>query len=71
MTRLGKALVTDTELVPIDETIRRVDAVTPEDVAAAATELFAMERLSIAGIGPRESRFRAAVARVRPELVAS
>jgi predicted Zn-dependent peptidase len=71
MTRLGKALITETELVPVDETIRRVDAVAPEDVAAAATELFAPERLSIAGIGPRESRFRAAVARVRPGLAAS
>ena len=64
MTRLGKALVTETELVPIDETIRRVDAVAPEDVAAAAPTRFATERLA-------ESRFRAAVARVRPELVAS
>ena len=34
-------------------------------------ELFAMDQLSVAGIGPRESRFRAALARVRPELVAS
>jgi predicted Zn-dependent peptidase len=69
MTRLGKALVTDTELVSVDETVRRVDAVQPEDVAAAAATLFAPERLSAAGIGPKESRFRAAVARVNPSLV--
>jgi predicted Zn-dependent peptidase len=68
MTRLGKALVTDTELVSTDETIRRVRAVTEEDVAAAASALFAPDRLSAAGIGPREGRFRAAVAQVNPAL---
>jgi predicted Zn-dependent peptidase len=69
MTRLGKALVTDTELVETEETIRRVRAVTEEDVAAAAATLFAPERLSAAGIGPREARFRAAVGQVNPALV--
>jgi predicted Zn-dependent peptidase len=68
MTRLGKSLVTDTELVSIDETIRRVDAVEPDDVAAAAAALFDPERLAAAGIGPRESRFRAALARLSPSL---
>jgi predicted Zn-dependent peptidase len=68
MTRLGRALVTDTELVPTDETIRRIRRVTEDDVAAVASELFAPERLSAAGIGPRESRFRAAVARVNPTV---
>jgi predicted Zn-dependent peptidase len=70
MTRLGKALVTDAELVSTEETIRRVRAVTEADVATAARELFALDRLSAAGIGPRESRFRSAVARVNPELAA-
>ena len=68
MTRLGKALVTDAELVSPEETLRRVMAVTEEDVTAAAATLFAPERLSAAGIGPRESRFRAAIARVNPAL---
>jgi predicted Zn-dependent peptidase len=68
MTRLGKALVTDTDLVTVEETIRRVDAVRAEDVAAAAAALFAPERLSAAGIGPRESRFRTALARINPSL---
>ena len=68
MTRLGKALVTGVELVSVDETVRRVDAVEAEDVAAAAKELFAPGRLSAAGIGPKESRFRSAVARVNPAL---
>jgi predicted Zn-dependent peptidase len=68
MTRLGRALVTDAELVSVPETIRRIRAVTEADVATAAGELFAPERLSAAGIGPRESRFRAAVARLNPAL---
>jgi predicted Zn-dependent peptidase len=68
MTRLGRALVTDVELVSVEETIRRVRAVTEEDVTEAAASLFAPERLSAAGIGPRETRFRAAVARVNPAL---
>lgn len=68
MTRLGKALVTGSELVSTEETIRRVRAVSEEDVAAAARDLYAPERLSAAGIGPREARFRTALARVNPEL---
>jgi predicted Zn-dependent peptidase len=68
MTRLGRALVTEAELVSTEETIRRVRAVTEADVAAAARDLFEPERLSAAGIGPRESRFRAALARVNPAL---
>jgi predicted Zn-dependent peptidase len=68
MSRLGKALVTDTELVSLEETLRRVRAVTEEDVADAARTLFAPARLSAAGIGPREARFRRAVRRVNPAL---
>ena len=36
MTRLGKALVTDIEIVSVDETIRRIEAVAADDVAALA-----------------------------------
>jgi predicted Zn-dependent peptidase len=68
MTRLGRAIVTDTELVPTDETLRRIRAVTEEDVAAAARDLFAPTGMSAAGIGPKEGRFRAAVARLNPAL---
>ena len=67
MTRLGRSLVTDVELVSAEETIRRLTAVTAEDVSAAAAALFAPERLG-GGDRPRETRFRAAVARVNPAL---
>jgi len=68
MTRLGKALVTDTEIVPVDEVLRRIDAVEPDEIGAVASELFDPETLSVAGIGPRETRFRSAVARISPAL---
>ena len=68
MTRLGRALVTDMEIVSVEETVRRIRAVSDADVAAAARDLFAPERLSAAGIGPRESRFRAALGRLAPAL---
>ena len=69
MTRLGKATITDTPLLPIGEIVRRLEAVSAGDVAALADELLAPGRLSAAGIGPDEGRFREAVARVNPTLL--
>ncbi len=69
MSRLGKALVTDTELLDLDELIERIDAVSAGDVGDLAAELLRADRLSAAGIGPSEARFRAAVQRVNPALV--
>jgi predicted Zn-dependent peptidase len=71
MNRLGRALVTETELISVDETIRRLDAVTPDEVAALAAELYAPGRLSAAGIGPSEKHFARAVGRVNPGLRAA
>ena len=69
MSRLGKSLITDSELLSLEELVERVDAVTAEDVAAVAGDLLRLDRLSAAGIGPSEARFRAAVQRVNPALV--
>jgi len=69
MSRLGKSLVTGTELLELDELIARVDAVSTDDVAALAADLLRLDRLSAAGIGPSEARFKAAVQRVNPALV--
>ena len=52
MSRLGKSLITDTELLSLDELVARVEAVTADDVAALAAELLRLDRLSAAGIGP-------------------
>ena len=68
MSRLGKSLITDTELVSIDRIIAEVEAVEPDEIAALAGVLLAPEKLSAAGIGPSERRFMAAVQRVNPEL---
>jgi predicted Zn-dependent peptidase len=70
MSRLGRSLLTDTELLTLDELIERIDVVEPEDIAALATNLLALDGLSAAGIGPDEGRFRAAVEQVNPALVA-
>ena len=47
----------------------RVEAVPAEDIAGVAGELLRLDRLSAAGIGPSEARFRNAIARVNPALV--
>jgi predicted Zn-dependent peptidase len=71
MSRLGKALVTDTEILSLERVIREVERVRPRDIAELATELLAPERLSAAAIGPSEGRFLAAVERVNPALAAA
>jgi predicted Zn-dependent peptidase len=69
MSRLGKALVTGAELLSLEQIVARIDAVSAGEVAAVASELLRLDRLSAAGIGPSEARFRAAVQRVNPALV--
>ena len=68
MSRLGKNLLSGTEILEPDEVSRRVEAVTPEQIAALATRLWAPEQLSAAGIGPDEDVFDAAVAEACPTL---
>src|ERR687888_1244170 len=68
MSRLGKSLITDTELLSIERIIAEIEAVEAEELAELAGVLLAPEKLSAAGIGPSEKRFLAAVERVNPEL---
>jgi predicted Zn-dependent peptidase len=68
MSRLGKSLVTDSELLSLDRIIAEIDAVLPENIAELAELLLAPERLSAAGIGPAEERFAAALEPVNPAL---
>jgi predicted Zn-dependent peptidase len=68
MSRLGKSLITDTELLSFDRIIAEIDAVAPEQVAELASVLLAPERLSAAGIGPGEARFRRALGQLHPGL---
>jgi predicted Zn-dependent peptidase len=68
MSRLGKSLITDSELLSLDRIIAEIDAVEGEVVCELAAHLLAPARLSVAGIGPSEERFRAAVERIAPML---
>ena len=65
----SRSLISDTTLLSLDELVERVEAVTADDVAALAADLLRLDRLSAAGIGPSESRFRTAIGRVNPALV--
>jgi predicted Zn-dependent peptidase len=71
MGRIGKALLFDTPLLTLDELLEKVDAVTSEDVAELARELYAPDSLSAAAIAPDEDRFRAALAPVSEPLAAA
>jgi predicted Zn-dependent peptidase len=68
MSRLGKSLISDTELLSLERIIAEIEAVESEELAELAGVLLAPEKLSAAGIGPSEKRFLAAVERVNPEL---
>jgi predicted Zn-dependent peptidase len=57
-------------VLSVDDIIERVDAVTMEDVRALAAELFAPERLSAAGVGAEEDRFRSALSSISSTLAA-
>ena len=71
MSRLGKSLVTDTELLSLDRLIAEIESVEPEEVAELGSLLLAPARLSAAAIGPSEDVFHTGVERINPALVAS
>jgi len=55
MSRIGKSELVYDGLMPVDEVLRRIDAVTPEDVAAVAREVL-NRPLTLAVIGPYAGR---------------
>jgi predicted Zn-dependent peptidase len=70
MSRLGKSLITDTELLSVDRVIAEIEAVDADEVAELADILLSPDRLSVSGIGPNERVFRTAVRRVNPAVLA-
>ena len=68
MSRNGNAALFDLPLLSIDEIIAKIDAVTIDEVAALADELYAPENISAACIGADEACFRKAVAPVSDAL---
>jgi predicted Zn-dependent peptidase len=61
MNRLGSEVLAGAPLLPLDEVVERIDAVTHGDLAQLVEELWAPDRLSAAGIGPDEGRFEEAL----------
>jgi predicted Zn-dependent peptidase len=54
MSRIGKAELVHDELLTIDQVVDRIEAVTTEDVASLARELFTQPEL-LAVVGPAKS----------------
>jgi predicted Zn-dependent peptidase len=70
MNRLGSSVLMGLPVMSLDEILAALDAVTLDDVAELAAELYAPERLSAAGVGASEETFRAALAPVSEALAA-
>ena len=68
MNRLGRAVVTDTELLTIDEIIDLVEAVQGPDIQALAAEFWQPEAMSVAAVGPNPDLIRTGIANVTPHL---
>ncbi|HUR84901.1 MAG TPA: pitrilysin family protein [Solirubrobacteraceae bacterium] len=68
MNRLGAAVLNDMPLLSVDEVVRRIEAVTLDDLAELTSDLLAPERLSAAGVGTDEDVFRRAIEPVAPAL---
>ena len=61
MSRLGASLLNDLPILSVNEMIERIDSVEIDAVRALAGELFDPSGLSVAGVGPAESEFMAAI----------
>jgi predicted Zn-dependent peptidase len=71
MSRLGRSVITDSELLSLDRILAEIEAVDADAVAQLADVLLAPEKLSLAAIGTSEERFLAAAERISPGLVAA
>jgi len=61
MTRLGKGVLTDTEILSLDELAGRIEAVSSEQLLELAAEIYRPAALSVVGIGAEASQFESAV----------
>jgi predicted Zn-dependent peptidase len=61
MTRLGKGVLTKTEILSLDELAARIEAVTSEEVLRLAAEVYRPDALSVVGIGSDREQFAKAV----------
>ena len=68
MNRLGSSVLMGVPLLTVDELLARLDAVTLDDVAQLARDVWLPERMSAAGVGGDEATFRSALEAVSPVL---
>jgi len=61
MSRLGASLLNDMPILSVNEMIERIDSVEIDAVRTLAGELFSAGGLSVAGVGPAETEFLAAI----------
>lgn len=61
MSRLGASVLNDLPILSVDEMIERIEDVSIEQVRELAGSLYVPSGLSVAGVGPDEERFRAAI----------
>jgi predicted Zn-dependent peptidase len=59
--RLGASLLNGLPILSLDELIERIDAVDIGELTELAGRLFSPKKLSVAGVGPDEDSFRAAI----------
>ncbi|MSO44886.1 MAG: insulinase family protein [Thermoleophilia bacterium] len=69
MHRNGRAVLSGTELLEVDEIMERIEAVTADDVGAVAREFWNPSRMSVAAIGPNDDVVRTAAGRLAPQGV--
>lgn len=70
MNRIGRMIVTESEVLTLDEIIERVDAVTAADVQQLAAEFWQPDAMSVAAVGPDPDVIRAGLEKVTPHLAA-
>jgi predicted Zn-dependent peptidase len=70
MSRLARSVLLDIDVLSLDQMLERVDAVTGDEVAALATELYDPAALAAACVGPDEDCFKRAAGSVSEALSA-
>ena len=68
MNRIGRAHVTGSEYLTLDEHLQRISDVTVDSVQALAQEYWTPERFSMAAIGPQTSLADRAAEALSPHL---
>ncbi|CAB4708225.1 MAG: insulinase family protein [Actinobacteria bacterium] len=71
MSRLGRAIMDDAEILSVERLEAEIEAVEADAVADLAALLLAPGNVSVAGIGPREDKFEDALARIAPDRKAA